>query len=475
MAVGFTATTLPREAAGPNEWAWVRAFVLLQFLAPVLLFLPGMQPLRPLIRAIPYVSSLAMLLRYAGKPSVRSLPPGGRLVALALVLLALNLCHPASHSWAGLAQCVFQLSIAAPVFWAAKAIGDERNLERLLWLVLLATSGSAVVGVLQVYYPESFMPPEFSSLGLSLNPHILHSLSYVGADGQQIIRPPGLSDMPGGAALAGTIVAVMGLILGVQAGQPIHRRAFCFAMAGVGMFDLFLTQVRSLFLMMLVAVVVMCFLLARQRRFTQSYALAGAAAGLVVGAFLWATTVGGESVSKRFLGLFESSPVMSYQQNRGHFVESTFSQVFYDYPLGAGVGRWGMMCVYFGSADARYPPIHVEIQLTGWLLDGGVLMWFFYGGAIVASLAYTYHVSTHARSPRLAYAAAIIFCMNLLIVGQAMAGPSFNTQMGIQFWLLAAALHGAAGGAQRRPEPARQGLALRHDPAERPSVNGASV
>jgi hypothetical protein len=221
----------------------------------------------------------------------------------------------------------------------------------------------------------------------------------------------------------------------------------------------------------------MCFLLARQRRYLQSYLLAGTSAGLVAAAFLWATTVGGETVAKRFLGLFERSPVMSYQQNRGHFVESTFSQLFYDYPLGAGVGRWGMMCVYFGNPDARYPPVHVEIQLTGWLLDGGVLMWFFYGGAVFVSLAYAYRVSTRTRSPRLAYSAAIIFCLNLLIVGQAMAGPSFNTQMGIQFWLLAAALYGAAGGALRRPDTARQSPALRRGVGTTglPSSNGSAV
>jgi hypothetical protein len=51
----------------------------------------------------------------------------------------------------------------------------------------------------------------------------------------------------------------------------------------------------------------------------------------------------------------------------------TFRKLLFEYPLGCGVGRWGMMTYYFGRFDANpNPAVFVEIQPTGWLFDGGI-------------------------------------------------------------------------------------------------------
>ena len=77
----------------------------------------------------------------------------------------------------------------------------------------------------------------------------------------------------------------------------------------------------------------------------------------------------------------------------------TLSELLYEFPLGAGLGRWGMMQVYFGDPTLwQAPPIHVEIQPTGWLLDGGVPMWLLYGGALVMALRTRYRVAVHASA-----------------------------------------------------------------------------
>ena len=67
--------------------------------------------------------------------------------------------------------------------------------------------------------------------------------------------------------------------------------------------------------------------------------------------------------------------------------EATVGELLSEFPLGAGVGRWGMMNVYFGNPAAfRAAPIYVEIQLTGWLIDGGIPMWLLYGGAVLLGI-----------------------------------------------------------------------------------------
>src|SRR4029079_18526730 len=146
-------------------------------------------------------------------------------------LLTLNLLHATTHSMAGVAQIVFQISIAAPIFWMARAVRSDRRVLRMVWLLFGASFLSSALGILQVYYPNTFLPPEFSTLGRELNPEIISSLTYRGADGREIIRPPGLSDMPGAAAASAMVTVTLGLALAFRRGLPAMWRGACAAAA----------------------------------------------------------------------------------------------------------------------------------------------------------------------------------------------------------------------------------------------------
>ncbi len=112
--------------------------------------------------------------------------------------------------------------------------------------------------------------------------------------------------------------------------------------------------------------------------------------------------MGGESVEERFIGITQQGAMRSYQENRGGFVSQTFGELLDRYPLGAGLGRWGMMQIYFANPDkVESAPIYVEIQLTGWLLDGGVPMWVLYGGAVLVSLLAAYRLSDAKATTRI--------------------------------------------------------------------------
>ena len=142
--------------------------------------------------------------------------PGARWILAVLVLLVVNLVHPETWLSAGMAQVVFQMGIAAPVFWAARMSVTESRMERVLWLIFAANFVSAALGMLQVYYPATFLPPQFSAMALRLNPDFVTQLTYAGAGDRLIVRPPGLSDIPGGAAIAGTITALLGFELAMR-------------------------------------------------------------------------------------------------------------------------------------------------------------------------------------------------------------------------------------------------------------------
>lgn len=437
----------------PQRWGWVEIFLLVQNLSMAPLFLPNSQQFRMYIRALPYLLSILLALLFYNRHKGRlRLPPGGELLIAAMALLFLNSLHPTSPFPSGIAQCFFQLTIVAPVFWVADKVTDEMRLKRLLWLLFLANSASATIGLLQVYYPATFMPPAFSSLALSMNPNAVSSMTYVGAAGQNIVRPVGLTDLPGGAAVAGMTAGLLGIVFAAQPEQSMLKRVFCVAMAVAGISVLYLTQVRSLIIVMTLSILALCVLLIRQARFLQSGLVGAICVSLLVASFVWATAIGGRSMNDRFSGLLKGSSFETYQQNRGLFIKHTFEELLYEYPLGAGAGRWGMMQQYFGGRPDQPPPIWVEIQLTGWLLDGGVLMWIFYGGAVLIAMAFAYRLSISLADRQLSYLAAIVLCLNFFVVGQSFAGPIFNTQLGIQFWLLTAALYGVSS----RRQNARQ-------------------
>jgi hypothetical protein len=373
-------------------------------------------------------------------------PRGTLLLTFALGLLGLNLLHPTTQVTAGIAQCLFQIAIAVPMFWAWRAVSSPAQLRRLLILAFVFNTAGSVLGVLQVYYPDQFMPPQFSSLGTRMNELYVDSLTYVGIDGRRIVRPPGLSDQPGGAAVAGALTVVLGVGLTVGARSSGVLVVQLIAVA-VGLAAIYLTQVRSLLMMSVGALAVIAIVLFRRGQVRQAGRIAISAVVLIVVAFVWARSLGGQSVEQRFVGITQQGAVRSYQENRGAFVADTFGDLLDRYPLGAGLGRWGMMSVYFGDpADLEATPIHVEIQATGWLLDGGIPMWLLYGGAVVMALVGTYRFCAKRVRPDLAEVAIVVLGVQALIAGFAWAGPAFNTQLGSQFWFFTSALYGASRG-----------------------------
>ena len=267
MAVNATTQDRFLEVAARREpWGWIEVFILIQNLSTALLFLPDSQQFRFLIRALPFGSSLALALLHYNRTRGRILlPPGGGFLAMALLLLGLNLLNPNTVVPAGIAQFIFQLSLAAPILWVSAQVRTRERLERILWLLFVTNGASALLGLAQVFYPRIFMP-EISSLALSMNPEVVRSLTYLGAAGQEILRPPGLTDVPGGASIGGLMVAMLGIVKGSQAGQSNFRRLLFITLAAVGVSVIYFTKVRSLLVMLVAALALMCALLARQGR-----------------------------------------------------------------------------------------------------------------------------------------------------------------------------------------------------------------
>src|SRR5262249_175742 len=124
--------------------------------------------------------------------------------------------------------------------------------------------------------------------------------------------------------------------------------------------------------------------------------------------------------------------------------DMTFDKLLVEYPFGAGLGRWGMAASYFGTFTERSPALWAEIQLAGWMIDGGILMIALYSGALVVTALAEWRVAMTRDDERLARCGAAVLAVNLGTAAMIVSFTPFVAQMGIQYWFLAGALHGVA-------------------------------
>jgi hypothetical protein len=265
----------------------------------------------------------------------------------------------------------------------------------------------------------------------------VNSLEVELASGTRVFRPMGLTDTPGGAAYGGLYAVLLGL--GMLQGKPAFWGARPLALGSVviGAMCLYLCQIRSLLVMTGICVITLVVVLGVTGRFSR---LLGAGAVIFLGAgaaFLLAESLGGESMTARLATLTTETPSTIYYQKRGFFLEYTLEQLLPLYPFGAGLGRWGMINRYFGD---QVNSIWVEIQWTGWLLDGGVPLIITYTVAILAAMWTGLRIALRRGGREVNSWAATIVAYNVGALALCFNYPLFIGTAGIEFWLLNAAL-----------------------------------
>jgi hypothetical protein len=439
---GFVSAPTVGTATGRIPWGFAELFVISQSALPAILIMPGTQGIRLPIRVSSFVLPLLAFVWYNLNSDLNLRPSRSQSWLFAVMfLLALMLFHPSTPSFVGgLAHVAVYFAVMTPLFWAPAFVRTPEHLARILWILLICSGLNAVVGVLQVYDPNRWLPAEFSRVamgGMGLGP-----VSYMGPNGRMIVRPPGLFDTPGAVAGPAAYAALLGLVFAVSA-LPAWKRLLSLIFAGAGIAAIYLSQVRISFVITLGMMLVYAMVAARQGRVGRASQFTILAGGILVGSFMLAITLGGQSVLDRFMTLTASDPLSVYQTARGVQLDVTFGQMLTDAPLGSGLGRWGMAGGYFGTSDAS-KSIWAEIQFTGWMIDGGILMIVLYCGALVVTALAQYRIATMQQYSRLAQCGAVVLAANLGTAALIFSFTPFVTQVGIQYWFLAGALHGIA-------------------------------
>jgi hypothetical protein len=339
-------------------------------------------------------------------------------------------------------------------------------MRRVIFFQWAFQFASSIVGVLQVYFPARFQF-NISSVVQSNGAGYMAMLQFLNAHGETVYRPMGLTDTPGGAAAAGffTVLFAAALFL-------LERRRWlrivCAGAMLVGMAAIYLAQVRVMLVMEVVCMFAFLTMMSwRAARVSNSpdgarigsgrlAYLTGLMALTAVGGFTWAVSVGGTPITERVNSLTEENPGEVYQKNRGLFLIYTVNEVLPEYPLGAGLGRWGTMCYYFGDPDnTTNPALWAEIQWTGWLYDGGVPLVLVYTLAISLAFRAAYKISLNDRSAEVATLAALVFAYDVGALAATFDSCFFIGGAGLDFWMLNAMLFNAAYHTLRTPVPKR--------------------
>ena len=435
---------------------WLMGFVFLEMGCQVALLLPSVAGSRVFVRSAAFAGSLLLVLLLRGP---REDHPSRGVAMLALSVVALAIFHPTTNTvLAGVATFALDLAVLGPIFWVPRIRMDLTTIRRLFFVFWVFHTASASLGVLQLYYPGQFQPAAASNLSDSY----VQGLQITLENGTRVLRPMGLTDTPGGAGTGGVYSVLLASAFLLDRPRAFFRIALLASIC-VGCFMLYMCQVRALVVMLVVSLIAMMAPFVLQRRMGRLLKVGLPVVAIGALAFSLSLAIGSEAVTGRLSTLFEGSIGSVYYSNRGIFLEDTFYNLLPQYPFGAGLGRCGMMRVYFGDEyNAASPPLWAEIQWTLWLFDGGVPLMILYTLAILMAIREGLRTATR-RGPGhedLSKWAAVLVGYSVGAFASTFGWCPFAGTFGVDFWLLNAAVFAAARqlSASRRGGPSRVGI-----------------
>jgi len=436
------ATPLPDRAALHPPWV-LYGVIAFEITCQMLLLFPIFATARVLLRTAAFGGNLALLfvLRRSQKNH-----PSSTLALIVIAIIFVSILHPTTVSgWAGVATAALYSAILAPIFWVQRVRVDMRTARNVLFLLWAFNTTSALVGALQMYFPGHLQPALATGTAFDDDAYV-ESLKIELASGERVLRPMGLTDTPGGAAFASLYSVVLGV--GFLLGRPrLWFRAVLIASMALALVSLYLSQVRSVFVMLVISLLSMGLPFVLQRRTRRFLTLVAVIVAVGAAGFTLAVSLGGDLVLSRLSSLWEDSPGTVYYTNRGKFLEYTLIELLPQYPLGVGLGRWGMINSYFGERLSGPRPMWAEINWTGWLYDGGLPLMLAYAGAIYVALRTSLRIArgpSNAPNESLQRWAAIVFGYGVGALASTFNACIFASTGGVDFWILNATIFAAS-------------------------------
>jgi hypothetical protein len=434
----------PRARSGVAGPGWIYGYLAVQIVCQLALLSTTLAPSRVIFRSAAFGTSILFLALVPGRtPRQSFLRTFGFVMMGILTLSALN--PNGGVAVAVIAHWAFHLAILAPIFWVGRMQLSPAVLQRVLLILWAFHTAGSIAGLLQVYFPGQFQP------ALTIFIREKQALMIRLASGEWVPRPMGLSDTPGGVAASGFYAALFSL--GLVLGRPFrYARAVGMLSMIAGVTSIYLSQVRSGVVVLGIGYACLLLQLIPSGRLPQLAVAAAIGLMVALGAFEVSLTLAGDAVTGRLNTLLAADPATIYQMNRGKMLDYGFSTLLPQYPLGAGLAHWGMILAYFGRPE---DDIGAEIQIIGWILDGGLPLLLAYGGAVLVTVWNVYRIGARHTDVTHRTWACILVAYDVSTLALCFSYPPFMGTPGLEFWLLNATLiYGTPALAPPAPVPA---------------------
>ena len=357
------------------------------------MYVPGTQSFRLPIRIASYsIALVGFAVWWFKRGAHRNMPhPSKRWLLLAVLYLSLMLFHPLTNGLlAGVAQVMLYVAIFCAVFWAPAYVERPRQLVRILAILLVCNGINSVVGVLQVYDPDRWMPRELSFV-YTTSRVAMEIATYIGPDGRASCgrrvcstrrapcAAPGpwprcsasssrSSPLPGGSGRRARVRARRHL---GDLPEPRPRQHGGDRRDDGGL-RRHLAHARRA---------------QAPDRLRRAWRRAGRRRLDGLG------RARRPSIQERFSTLLEDDPGSIYYSSRGQQLAAGFDDLVVEYPFGAGLARWGMMRGYFGDpSNLDSTALWAEVQPNAWILDGGVFLLGLYSAALLATVMFEWRL-----------------------------------------------------------------------------------
>jgi len=414
---------------------WVLLFLAVQIVCQLALLRDEFQPVRKFVRAGSFGINLVFLAIIVGG---RHIDFVGKLLIGALGLLAIGFFHPETNSLVtAVGVVVFYGSVFASLFWVSRLRIELDTLRVLMIAFWSFHAMSASVGVLQTYFPGQFQGA--LSTVIESSPYGAAGLGVQLASGEQIFRPMGLTDSPGGAAVSGMYVCLLGMALLLDKRYRWWGLVFAAGMIA-GLYCLLLCQLRVFVVSLFICAVTFLLTLAYRGEGGRLMKLGGWLVGIVVLGSLWAVSIGREAVVSRMSTLLADDPIAVYQGNRGQFLVHTFDRTIWEHPLGAGLGRWGMVNNYFGD---RATSLWAEINWTAWCYDGGIPLMALFAFIMLYLIYRAFRLTAGAHATEWRIWGAMLVAYNMAFLATTFCACPLLSQIGVEFFLINAVVYTA--------------------------------
>ncbi len=332
------------------------------------------------------------------------------------------------------AEILLNAAILGPCLWVNRFTLNLKIFRWIFTIFWLFNFSAAILGVLQARYPGSF-EPKISTLILERE-HAVDTYSIELDTGEKTWRPFGFSDVPGGAAASGVLAVLFSINALLSDRSRYYSKILAVMSILAGISCIFLCQIRSSLIVTAVGVLILSSFYGMRGDWKRSIILLGTMTITAIMGYITATSMASEAVSRRFSTLVESDSSDLYYKSRGVFLEHAFTGLA-DFPLGAGLGRSGMMNAYFGDNSSEYTgSLWAELQWESWLYDGGLPLMVLYFGLILRTLFYCYKIATSKDHPEFNGYASVLFAWTFAIISNTFSYSVFLSQTGLEFWFI---------------------------------------